>query len=189
MDGLRHQRHGCALWREGDRAVGPHAPSRPSLPRLLTLLDFVAKGELYALFHLVSLRGLRRGEACGLRWEDVDLKSKTVTIATQLVEENGGVIGESAPKSDAGNRVVALDVGTIAVLRKHRARQGKAQLAAGEAWVDSGRVFTRATGEWLPPDWLSDHFDRLVRSSGLPPIRLHDLRHGAQPSPSRRAPK
>jgi integrase len=53
-------------------------------------------------------------------------------------------------------------------------------MAAGEAWVDSGgRVFTRATGEWIVPNWLSDHFERLVRRSGLPPIRLHDLRHGA----------
>ncbi|MEU4424833.1 tyrosine-type recombinase/integrase [Actinoplanes sp. NPDC024001] len=142
-------------------------------------LDFVAEDELYALFHLVSLRGLRRGEACGLRWEDVDLKSGTVTIATQLVEENGGGVMESEPKSDAGHRVVALDAETSTVLRKHRARQKKAQLAAGDVWVDSGRVFTKATGEWLQPDWLSDHFDRLVRLSSLPPIRLHDLRHGA----------
>ena len=52
-------------------------------------------------------------------------------------------------------------------------------MAAGAAWVESGRVFTREDGAWIQPDWLSDHVDRLVRRSGLPPIRLHDLRHGA----------
>lgn len=37
----------------------------------------------------------------------------------------------------------------------------------------------RPTGEWVEPNCLSDYFERLVRKAGLPPIRLHDLRHGA----------
>lgn len=93
--------------------------------------------------------------------------------------DNGGEVEESKPKSDAGDRDVALDAVTIGILRRHRLRQQKARLEAGEAWVESGRVFTRENGAWIEPDWLSDHFDRLVQRSGLPPIRLHDLRHGA----------
>lgn len=41
------------------------------------------------------------------------------------------------------------------------------------------RLFTRANGNWMEPDWLSDHFDRLLRRSGLPQIRLYYLRYGA----------
>ena len=141
-------------------------------------LDAIADDELYALFHLVALRGLRRGEACGLRWEDVDLVRRTLTVAIQLTQSEGQ-IEESEPKSDAGNREIALDADTVDVLMRHRREQRKAQLRAGAAWADSGRVFTRATGEWIPPNWLSDHFDRLVSRVGVPPIRLHDLRHGA----------
>ncbi|MDG4799279.1 tyrosine-type recombinase/integrase [Micromonospora sp. WMMD980] len=141
-------------------------------------LDFIADDELYALFHLIALRGLRRGEACGLRPEDLDLKGGTVTVATQLVEI-GGEIEESEPKSDAGNRIVALDAGSLKVTKRHIKRQQKAREKASAAWVESGRLFTRPTGAWVEPDWLSDYFDRLVRRSGLPPIRLHDLRHGA----------
>jgi len=141
-------------------------------------LDFVGQDPLHALFDLIALRGLRRGEACGLRWEDVDLRGRSLTVAIQLVD-NDGQVEESEPKSDAGNRDVALDATTVAILRRHRTHQQKARMAAGEAWVDSGRVFTREDGRWVEPDWLSDHFDRLVRRSGLPPIRLHDLRHGA----------
>ncbi len=141
-------------------------------------LDFISDDDLYALFHLIALRGLRRGEACGLRWEDVDLRAGTITIATQLVD-NDGEVEESVPKSDAGDREVALDNETKAVLRRYRTQQQKAQSTAGAAWVDSGRVFTQNTGAWVEPDWLSDYFDRLMRRSGLPPIRLHDLRHGA----------
>ena len=49
----------------------------------------------------------------------------------------------------------------------------------GAAWVDTGLVFAQADGSWLHPGKVSDLFDRLVTASGLPPIRLHDLRHGA----------
>jgi integrase len=141
-------------------------------------LDFIAEDEFYALFHLVTLRGLRRGEACGLRWTDVDLPSLTITVAIQLVQE-GASIEENAPKSDAGDRLVALDAETTSVLRVQRTRQSRQRVTAGPSWLDTGRVFTRADGSWVTPDWLSDHFDRLVARSGLPPIRLHDLRHGA----------
>ncbi|MEU1360230.1 tyrosine-type recombinase/integrase [Micromonospora zamorensis] len=50
---------------------------------------------------------------------------------------------------------------------------------SGRSSTKSGRLFCRPTGGWIEPDWLSDHFDRLVRKAALPPIRLHDLRHGA----------
>ncbi len=61
----------------------------------------------------------------------------------------------------------------------HKTPPSESAVAVGDAWVAGGRVFTRATGEWVQPDWLSDHFDRLRRLGSLPPIRLHDLRHGA----------
>ncbi|MCW2882517.1 MAG: integrase [Sphaerisporangium sp.] len=52
-------------------------------------------------------------------------------------------------------------------------------MAWGEAWQDSGRVFTREDGAALHPATVSDLFARLAYEAGLPPIRLHDLRHGA----------
>ncbi|MEV0004084.1 hypothetical protein AB0H28_17595 [Micromonospora sp. NPDC050980] len=96
----------------------------------------------------------------------------------ELVDINGE-IEENAPKSDAGNRLVALDGGTVKVIKRHNKRQRQAREEAGAAWVESGRLFTRPNGEWVEPTWLSDYFDRLVKRLGLPPIRLHDLRHGA----------
>ena len=141
-------------------------------------LDFIADDDLYAYFHLIAFRGLRRGEAIGLRWEDVDFAALAVTIAVQIIDD-GGELSESAPKSDAGERVIAIDAETAAVLKRHRARQNQQRLAMGKAWVDTGRVFTQPTGEWLHPARVSDRFDRLVKDSGLPPVRLHDLRHGA----------
>ncbi|NEB57473.1 tyrosine-type recombinase/integrase [Streptomyces griseus] len=52
-------------------------------------------------------------------------------------------------------------------------------LSCCTAWVETGHVFTQEDGSWLHPGKLTDLFERLVAASGLPPIRLHDLRHGA----------
>ncbi|MFY1595896.1 tyrosine-type recombinase/integrase [Micromonospora sp. WMMD737] len=141
-------------------------------------LDAIAGDDLYALFHLIAYRGLRRGEACGLRPEDLDLKGRSLTVATQLVDISGE-IEENEPKSEAGNRIIALDADTVAVIKRHIKRQRKVREEAGSLWVDSGRLFTRPDGQWVEPTWLSDYFERLVRRVDLPPIRLHDLRHGA----------
>lgn len=144
-------------------------------------LDFIADVELYALFHLVSFRGLRRGEATGVRWVDIDLDAGTLTVAVELVQDVYEVY-ESEPKSDSGARTIALDPETVRVLREHRRRQqalAEQRREDGQEWTDSGRVFTRADGTWLHPQSVSDLFERLVLDSGLPPIRLHDLRHGA----------
>lgn len=84
-----------------------------------------------------------------------------------------------AARSRECERTVALDAGTIEVLRAHRARRAKERLAAGPMWVESGRVFTRENGEQLRPSWVTDRFAFLAADAGLPPIRLHDLRHGA----------
>jgi hypothetical protein len=65
------------------------------------------------------------------------------------------------------------------VLRGHRARQSAERLQCGPAWVSTGLVFTREDGSAIHPDYVTRHFERLVRAADLPPIRLHDLRHGA----------
>jgi integrase len=75
--------------------------------------------RLYALFHLIALGGLRRGEAAGLLWSDLDLDAGTLTVSRQL-QQLGGRMATAPPKSDAGRRVIALDKTTIAALREHR---------------------------------------------------------------------
>ncbi|NGY59569.1 site-specific integrase [Lentzea sp. NEAU-D13] len=141
-------------------------------------LDLVHEDRLYGLYHLIAFRGLRRGEGCGLRWSDVDLDAKTATVATQLVLD-GWDVEEGDPKTSSGARVVALDAETVKVLRTHKAQQAAERLEWGEAWINTGRVFTEANGTLLHPGKVSEAFEKIVRTSSLPPIRLHDLRHGA----------
>src|SRR5262249_23087537 len=101
--------------------------------------------RLYALLHLIALRGLRRGEAAGLRWSDLDLDAGTLTVSGQL-QQLGGHLAAEPPKSDAGRRVIALDATTITALRGHKLRQQAERAAAGTRWTQTGYVFTTRTG-------------------------------------------
>jgi integrase len=164
-----------AAWRAGGKRpkVAVWTPEQTG-----RFLDAAAGDRLYALYHLIAFRGLRRGEAVGLSWTDVDLTHATITVSWQVVQL-GWATTEGAPKSDASGRVIALDTATVDVLRAHRDLQQAERINAAEAWTETGRVFTRIDGAWLHPDYVSTHFRWLINQAKLPPIRLHDLRHGA----------
>ncbi|ARP71520.1 site-specific integrase [Streptomyces pluripotens] len=141
-------------------------------------LDHVAEDRLYALWHLIAFRGLRRGEACGQRWTDTHLDDGRITVAKQLVV-SGWDVYEDDPKTDAGARTIALDSDTVRALTRHRVQQDKDREEWGSAWVETCRVFTKENGEMLHPANVTRRFIELYEEIGLPPIRLHDLRHGA----------
>ncbi|MFF5992603.1 site-specific integrase [Prauserella flavalba] len=143
-------------------------------------LDYVAEHdpEYEAMWHLAVLRGPRRGEIAGLPWAETDLDAAWAQITEQLTEVEYEV-EEGAPKSEAGTRTIPLDAESVRLLRVHRRRQAEARLKLGDAWVDSGRVFTKPDGSQLRPSWIGDRFEKLRVAAGLPPIRLHDLRHVA----------
>ncbi|SEH01947.1 Phage integrase family protein [Nonomuraea solani] len=146
--------------------------------QLGAFLDHAMADRLYALYHLIAFCGLRRGEACGVRWIDADLDENLLATVKQLTKV-GRAVKEGATKTHYSNGTVALDQATAAVLRAHRARQDEERLVWGPAWTDTGRIFTKEDGRDLTPDWVSTHFERLTFQAGLPPTRLHDLRHGA----------
>ncbi len=141
-----------------------------------TFLAAASSDRLYALFHLVVMTGLRRGEVCGLRWADVDLERQHLRVAQQLLQL-GGQTHIGALKTRAEVRTVPLDPGTVEVLREHRQRQSDERRAWGTAWTDTGLVFTREDGTLVTPATVSRRFGALTRAAGLPSIRFHGLRH------------
>ncbi|MBB5082335.1 tyrosine-type recombinase/integrase [Nonomuraea endophytica] len=85
---------------------------------------------------------------------------------------------QGKPMTEASDRTIALDDDTVTALRAHRKAQAAERLAAGEAWVDCGFVFTDEMGRPLHPQ-VSGQFYVLAFDVGLPSVCLHDLRHGA----------
>jgi integrase len=172
------------VWTEERIAHWERTGEKPSAVMVWTpvqtgaFLDHAACDRLYGLFHLIAFRGLRRGEACGQLWTDTKLATSPITVAKQLVVD-GWEVYEDDPKTDAGARTIALDSETVAVLERHRAQQDKDREEWGDGWVKTGRVFTAENGAWLHPAKVTRRFNELREEIALPPIRLHDLRHGA----------
>jgi len=144
----------------------------------IVFLEAARRHRLHALWRLIATRGLRRGEGCGLRRPDTDLDAALSTIRWQITQLGWDPV-QGAPKSDAGERTVALDAETVADLAAWRQEQDKEQEAARDKWAESGFEFTDETGSPLHPATVTDDFHMLAYLAGLPPIRLHDLRHGA----------
>jgi hypothetical protein len=119
-----------------------------------------------------------RCAAAGLRWCDVDLDEGTAVICRQLQRRDGRLM-VGPPKTVHSTRVIALDRTTVAALRTHRTRQRAEADACGDGYCDSGQVFTNRNGVPIAPGTLTHTFQRLIAERGVPPVRLHDLRHGA----------
>ncbi|WP_239313631.1 tyrosine-type recombinase/integrase [Plantactinospora mayteni] len=165
-------------WRTTGKVPGPVMVWTDEL--LAQFLDHAAEHDpdLHPLFHFMAYRGPRRGEACGLRDSEVRLDKREVTINNQIAT-HGHRTRQKPPKSRAGNRDLTIDADTATVLTAYRARRAAQRLKAGPAWPDTGLFFVRPNGHPWHPNLVTQRFNKLVRRAGLPPIRLHDLRHGA----------
>ncbi|MBR7838995.1 tyrosine-type recombinase/integrase [Actinospica durhamensis] len=140
--------------------------------------------RLHAAFHLITLRGLRRAEAAGLRWQDVDLDHHILVI-TQTTQRVDGRLVPCEPKSESSRRTVVLDHTTVKQLRRHQSRQ--AAEAAERGFDPGGYVFTNRRGQPLNPDHLYREFIKAAAEAGLPPIRRTPCATERRPSPSKPA--
>jgi len=147
-----------------------------SKEQLRAFLQSVADERLSPLWHTIAMTGMRRGEAIGLRWSDVDLEAGRLSVRRALIPSGREVI-VSEPKTIKGRRVIAIDPGTVEVLKAQAARQLDEQKEWDEAWIETGLVFTLENGEALDPESVSRYWRQAVKKAMLPTIRLHDLRH------------
>jgi integrase len=144
--------------------------------QLRSFLTSERESELYPLWLTLATTGMRRGEALGLSWEDVDLEAGRLSVTKTLIM-NGYATMLSTPKTKKGRRLIVLDQATVAALRKLRAQQMKAHLRKGVSWQESQPVFVTEAGQPYHPERVSKLFAQAAKRAGLPRIRLHDLRH------------
>jgi integrase len=138
-------------------------------------LEFVRDDRLFALWLVALNTGMRRGELAGLRWSAVNLEEGTVAVVQQRTTANYFVV-EAEPKAHS-RRVIPVDAPVVAALRAHHRGQLEERLAAGPAWTDTEYIFVSEDGRPYHPDRFRIMLEKLTRAAGLPPIRLHDLRH------------
>lgn len=127
----------------------------------------------YAAFHLALSTGMRRGEILGLRWQDVDLDARMLTI--RQIYYRGEI--QAGAKTASGVRSIGLDVPTVEALRALRARTELERRDAGDVYADHDLVTCTPTGSPIDASNLRDYFRTVISRAGVPVIRFHDLRH------------
>jgi len=178
-----------AAAQERERVVRFWEPAE--LQRFLSFTRDQSDGReaFYALWYVLAHTGMRRGEAAGLMWSDLDLEEKTLTVRRARVPLRSGTVEETTTKTKR-QRSIDLDDGTVAVLKRQKRAQASARLAAGPKWSDTGYVFTDDHGEPLHPEVVSWQFRAAVdlanrdakdpatpKARELSPLSVHGLRH------------
>lgn len=158
-----------------------------SAAQLRTFLDWSKTGSaLHLGWYVLAMTGMRRGELLALRWRDIDLEARTLSIRRSVgvvrVKGQKALLKEGDTKTTKP-RVVDLDESTVAMLKAHKRERGGLALLLAR---DDALVFGDAEGQWRHPERFSRSFkEHLTRcrkwleKSGvdLPNVRLHDLRH------------
>ena len=171
------------MWRNPVHAVKPPQVVRkevapPDIAGVRNVLELARTEEhpLFSCLHLLAYTGIRRGEALGLRWQDVDLEGAVISIAQTLGRANGGLVFQP-PKTNAGRRSIDLDGGTNGILRAHQGQQLLHKLRLEGAYQDNDLVFSDPLGAPMNPMALTRAFQSLAKRVGITNAKLHDLRH------------
>jgi integrase len=166
-----------------DLADSPKLPPRDvtvdvwTTEELAVFVEATRSDRLAAVWRLAAMSGLRRSELCGLKWSDIDLDTRRLSVRRAVVIVDGGPIRIKPPKTARSRRTVELDAGTVVELRGWRRAQLEERLRAGTAWADEDWIVADELGQVLRPDRVGKLFDRLAAAIGLRRITIRLLRH------------
>ena len=143
------------------------------------LLEVAKENYLHCLLTLALATGMRLGELLALRWEEVDLKNKTLQVRHTVDYIQGYGKVESEPKTTSGRRSITLPQFAIEELERHRTHQAELQNEAGNLWKEHGLIITSLTGNHLSRSRVQKTFKQLLKKARLPDMHFHWLRHSA----------
>jgi integrase len=131
-----------------------------------------------ARLHLSLICGLRQGEALGLRWQDIDFESGTLTVSSQIQMVNGKATFTRL-KTNRSYRTLVLTEETLESLRIHKNLIGKWQTSCNDKWVNLNLVFPGDDGAARSSHIDYNEWQKALKLCGIEPHRLHDARHTA----------
>ena len=121
----------------------------------------------YDFFYTEITTGLRKGEICGLKWEDFDEHSGTLKIRRSVGRLKDGVLPVGKTKTETGTREIILPPSTAELLTRRK------ENIVG-IWIFPNLYNPE---EPMNPQSAYTHLKVLLKQAGLPLIRFHDLRH------------
>lgn len=159
-----------------------------------TFLEFAKEDRYYAAFVLAIETGMRPEEYLGLKWADIDLENRHLSVRRALVPLKGGGFEFTEPKTPKSRRNIPLSRSMVSILKTHRHKQIEAKMAIRDVYEDHDLVFPTVIGTpTLTGNLDRRHFKKIIEkandaiqkrnvehgSNDLPikVIRLYDLRH------------
>jgi len=133
----------------------------------------------YGLWVFLVTTGLRLGEALALRWSDLDMYEGKATISRAVQRQRGAGLVFVEPKSARSRRTVPVRPETLEILNAQRQSNDDDRRRAGQLWHEKDLVFPNPIGGPRDTAYRSISFHVALERSGLPRMRLHDLRHTA----------
>lgn len=140
------------------------------------LLDKAVGTRLELPVFICAYLGLRRGELCGLRWSDVDLEHKTITIENTRTQAGKKEI-EKGTKTASSTRTLYLPDTLCDMLKAAKEHQQACRAEYKNAYDDNDYVVVMEDGRPFRPNYLSELFSKFLADNDLPKIVLHELRH------------
>ena len=171
----------CALDRAVKERLIPRNPCEDCIvpkPRKLEMkilppedmkayLDAAEARGLLPMFYLELVSGLRKGELVALRWDDLDIQQKTISVSKQYVRNPDGSLELTRPKTENSVRLVSIPQTAVDLLIQEHAKHS-----------DSPYMFpSPLTGEMYHPDSVVNLHKKILKDAGLEHLRFHDLRH------------
>lgn len=148
-----------------------------SAEELNIFLEAARQIEYYALYATAANTGCRLGESMGLQVGDIDLELATISVKRTRYELPGGELYIGEPKSRRGKRCIDIPPSLAITLRGHiEVREANCEYLGTKLNSDDW-LFVRPDGLPLLSGFVSKKFKQIVRSTSLPEIRYHDLRH------------
>lgn len=141
-------------------------------------LAVAAEHRWAAVWRLAVLYGPRRSELLALRWDDIGVDARTVTIDEGLVGLKDGVAWTDG-KTARSRRTIPVDERTARLFAQRRVEQLEERLLAGPVWEDLDLVVTTRTGGLVLPRNFDHTLARLVARAEVPKLTSHGLRHTA----------
>ncbi|MBU2535419.1 MAG: site-specific integrase [Chloroflexi bacterium] len=144
---------------------------------IVRFLKATEDSPYFALFHTVLYTGLRRSEALGLQWQDIDFVFCQLSVRRGLHHLKDGSYVFTEPKSEKSRRTIALSPVALLVFRDHRQRQEQDGLLAGKPLQETNLVFSQPDGKPLRPNTITRAWQSAAKKASVKPIRFHDARH------------
>jgi len=142
------------------------------------LLETLKEHRHESLYLLMLSTGMRRGEALGLKWEDLNPATGVVRIKRNLKREGGRIVTADT-KTLRSRRAVNLPIPVLEALQRNRELQDAERADLGDAWIESGFIFTTSIGTPIDPRNLYREFTQICERAGLGHWHPHELRHSA----------